>query len=983
MQLVLHGSLMFPLPLSFCLFLPFSFALSVNIHTSTRHLLNENKLTTLKRAVIGSDWNDYNYHPSLKIYSWSTDSNTQQLHPLLEAVLIGDRDLIKLLLGAGSIPRVDEIDINAFYPFQLPPKVKASNLIERKDTKKTLPEFKMTALMTLCMFSCYGLPSSSSTIKLLIKRGADVNMLSQSTDQSSLAGWSALACLCCTKQVPEEHVVSEQSEENNGIQSQTSTMLSLLSKKMETETMLGINASPHPLHLALSANNKMALDWITKHSTNYHVHYRHRKSKMELDDDLDKYNFEVRKHEQATFNWNQINDETRNAWKMESLQYLKAQLVSQQTESTNKIISNSFTTLAIALYADLNDIWVSRKKRGKKEEMVTKWPRLNYVRNHFINSNMNVSALVHQVFACSDFNLFVFGKQCLPQNINPRRCVQKTWHLTQESVFDRINPKLNTTQFNAWEKNQTCTGTLFLSLLSRHQGIKGIKDNFEWADRWLAIKKLDELFPGILFARPPEQSVPMRTYTPIHNVLYYLTELMEYKGKGVYELGHIKVITDILEIVRLLSENENVECLLNVKDYEGNTALDIAYQLEFYLTTTAREARTDLDELLAAVQTLIDGLTASGGTVTLIGCINRYKDWIARQLGYGPWKIHDPSSKHLDDIPQICEKALSDSGDDINQRTTHRGETALYLAAKSGNKTLVHWLLANSADPSILNHEGHGCLFAASTSGKTDVLDELLQHDRNALTMDLHKSFLLCMEAVMSEYIRDNELQETDLIPVPSHACKRKQVVPCDQEQFIEVLLKTFTRYKRKTWPENLSRRIVCVDNTSVCVLFHVTTKKQSQDLTFEFFDMDAVKNISADKLKALVFERLNQVNDDGGGDCLYAPNEFVLKLIQHDRGSSSSSEALEEVKEVVGYVQKRVEMVVSRKNDEENKVEETVGVKEQNEAEVGKKFSREPFPFELLPNEYFSEEAIHWSRIGPGRQYMQPPHHFLLNRTR
>ena len=152
-------------------------------------------------------------------------------------------------------------------------------------------------------------------------------------------------------------------------------------QKMEPETMLGINASPHPLHLALSANNKMALDWITKHSTNYHVHYRHRKSKMELDDDLDKYNFEVRKHEQATFNWNQINDETRNAWKMESLQYLKTQLVSQQTESTNKIISNSFTTLAIALYADLNDIWVSRITGGK-EEMATKWPRLNYVRNH-------------------------------------------------------------------------------------------------------------------------------------------------------------------------------------------------------------------------------------------------------------------------------------------------------------------------------------------------------------------------------------------------------------------------------------------------------------------------------------------------------------------------------------------------------------------------------------------------------------------------
>ena len=139
----------------------------------------------------------------------------------------------------------------------------------------------------------------------------------------------------------------------------------------------------------------------------------------------------------------------------------------------------------------------------------------------------------------------------------------------------------------------------------------------------------------------------------------------------------------------------------------------------------------------------------------------------------------------------------------------------------------------------------------------------------------------------MNEHIRDNELQETDLIPVPSHACKRKQVVPCDQEQFIEVLLKTFTRYKRKTWPEttkNIRERVTCVDNTSVCVLFHVTTKKQSQDLTFEFFDMDAVKNISADTLKALVFERLNQVN--GGGDCLYAPNEFVLKLIQHDRGS-------------------------------------------------------------------------------------------------
>ena len=64
--------------------------------------------------------------------------------------------------------------------------------------------------------------------------------------------------------------------------------------------------------------------------------------------------------------------------------------------------------------------------------------------------------------------------------------------------------------------------------------------------------------------------------------------------------------------------------------------------------------------------------------------------------------------------------------------------------------------------------------------------------------------------------------------------------------------------------------------------------------------------------------------------------------------------------------------MFVSRKDDEENKVEETVGVKEQNEAEVGKKFSRKPFPFELLPNEYFSEEAIHWSRIEPNRKYMR-----------
>jgi hypothetical protein len=341
-----------------------------------------------------------------------------------------------LLLGAGSIHRVDEIDINAFYPFQLPPIG-----LPPRGTNKALPEFKMTALMTLCMFSCYGLTGSSSTIKLLIKRGADVHMLSQSTDHPGLEGWSALACLCCTKQVP---VVSEQSEEN-GIQSQTSTMLSLLSKKMEPETMLGSNASPHPLHLALSANNKMALDWITKHSTNYHVHYRHRKSKKELDDDLDKYNFEVRKHEQATFNWDQINDETRNAWKMESLQYLKAQLVSQQTESTNKIISTSFTTLAIALYADLNDFSVSRSRTRKKEEIVATWPRLNYVRNHFIDSNMNVSALVHQVFECSDFNLFVFGKQRLQKkNYKGEQCAavgQKTWHLTRENVFDHIHPK--------------------------------------------------------------------------------------------------------------------------------------------------------------------------------------------------------------------------------------------------------------------------------------------------------------------------------------------------------------------------------------------------------------------------------------------------------------------------------------------------------------------------------------------------------------
>ena len=65
----------------------------------------------------------------------------------------------------------------------------------------------------------------------------------------------------------------------------------------------------------------------------------------------------------------------------------------------------------------------------------------------------------------------------------------------------------------------------------------------------------------------------------------------------------------------------------------------------------------------------------------------------------------------------------------------------------------------------------------------------------------------------------------------------------------------------------------------------------------------------------------------------------------------------------MVDYVQKTLEMFVSRKDDEENKIEETVGVEEQNEVEVGK-FSRKPFPFKLLPNEYFSQEAIHWSRI-------------------
>jgi hypothetical protein len=75
----------------------------------------------------------------------------------------------------------------------------------------------------------------------------------------------------------------------------------------------------------------------------------------------------------------------------------------------------------------------------------------------------------------------------------------------------------------------------------------------------------------------------------------------------------------------------------------------------------------------------------------------------------------------------------------------------------------------------------------------------------------------------------------------------------------------------------------------------------------------------------------------------------------------------------VVDYVQKKLEMFVSRKDDEENKIEETVGVEEQNEVEVGK-FSRKPFPFKLLPNEYFSQEAIHWSRIEPGRKYMQAP---------
>ena len=85
----------------------------------------------------------------------------------------------------------------------------------------------------------------------------------------------------------------------------------------------------------------------------------------------------------------------------------------------------------------------------------------------------------------------------------------------------------------------------------------------------------------------------------------------------------------------------------------------------------------------------------------------------------------------------------------------------------------------------------------------------------------------------------------------------------------------------------------------------------------------------------------------------------------------------------MVDYVQKKLEMFVSRKDDEENKIEETVGVEEQNEVvEVGK-FSRKPFPFKLLPNEYFSQEAIHWSRIEPGRKYMEAPNPRELRRVK
>jgi len=75
-------------------------------------------------------------------------------------------------------------------------------------------------------------------------------------------------------------------------------------------------------------------------------------------------------------------------------------------------------------------------------------------------------------------------------------------------------------------------------------------------------------------------------------------------------------------------------------------------------------------------------------------------------------------------------KMLIASGADLNKPDT-RGKTALFYAAKSGNKDVVEYLLANKANYSVTDKSGNTARIAAYQAGNNEIIEILDNFVRN------------------------------------------------------------------------------------------------------------------------------------------------------------------------------------------------------------------------------------------------------------
>ena len=77
------------------------------------------------------------------------------------------------------------------------------------------------------------------------------------------------------------------------------------------------------------------------------------------------------------------------------------------------------------------------------------------------------------------------------------------------------------------------------------------------------------------------------------------------------------------------------------------------------------------------------------------------------------------------DTARIFALAKNEENIDL---ATPTGKTALMVAAKAGEYTLVKWLLDNGANPHVANHNGGTPLMFASISGEARVIKLLIEH---------------------------------------------------------------------------------------------------------------------------------------------------------------------------------------------------------------------------------------------------------------